>query len=333
VSDRTIAGVDQQVTQDHAAGPVARRIFWANLATQTGIVITGGLVRLTGSGLGCPSWPECSPGSYTPVREQPEGYHVYIEFGNRLLTFLVTVVAVAALIAAWRLVPRRRPLVLLASAGLLGVFGQAILGGITVLTDLHPATVAAHFLLSMVLIAAAVALVERSAEAGDAPAQSLVRPEVRWLGRALLVVAAVVLVLGTIVTGSGPHSGDADDPARFGFDPRTVSWLHADVVIVFVGLVLAMVLALRLTDAPARARRRSVELLAVTLAQALVGYTQYFTDLPELLVAVHLLGACLVWIATWRLLYALRVRGAGGGVAQDSAATTASANRAGAPSS
>ncbi|MET0741237.1 MAG: COX15/CtaA family protein [Candidatus Nanopelagicales bacterium] len=325
--------MDQEVASGNAAGPVARRIFWANLVTQTAIVITGGLVRLTGSGLGCPSWPECSPGSYTPVREQPEGYHVYIEFGNRLLTFLVTAVAVATFVVAWRMVPRRRPLILLASAGLLGVFGQAVLGGITVLTDLHPATVAAHLLLSMVLIAAAVALVERSAEPGDGPARTLVRPEVRWLGRALPVVAAVVLVLGTIVTGSGPHSGDADDPARFGLDPRTVSWLHADVVIVFVGLVLAMVLALRLTDAPARTRRRSLELLGVTLAQGLVGYTQYFTHLPELLVAVHLLGACLVWIATWRLLYALRVRDAGGDAAQGSAATTASANRAGAPAS
>ena len=289
-------------------GPVTRRIFLAGIVAQVGIVVTGGLVRLTGSGLGCPTWPECVPGSYTPVREQPEGYHVYIEYGNRLLTFVVTLAVVACILAAWRHRPRRRPLVLLAAGQALGVVGQAVLGGITVLTDLHPATVAAHFLLSMVLVALAVALYERGNESGDAPPRPLVRPELRWLGRALAGLAVAVLVLGTVVTGSGPHSGDADEPARFGLDPKTMSWLHADVVLVFLGVTVSLLLALRLTDAPRRAVARAAVLLGVSLAQGAVGYVQYFTGLPEAVVALHMLGATLVWIATLRLLFALRAR-------------------------
>ena len=292
------------------AGPVARRVFLAGIVAQVAIVVTGGLVRLTGSGLGCPTWPECAPGSYVPVAQQAEGFHAVIEFGNRLLTFVVGLVILAGIVAALRVRPFRRSLFVLACVQLLGVVGQAILGGITVLTDLHPATVASHFLLSGVLIAAATLLYERSGE-GDGPPQPLVRSEVRWLSRALLVATAAVVVVGTVVTGSGPHAGDLD-ARRFGLDPRTVSWLHADLVLLFLGLVVALIVALRLVDAPARARRRALTVLVVALAQGTVGYVQYFTGLPELVVALHLLGASLVIVIVVRLHLSLRIRPAEG---------------------
>jgi cytochrome c oxidase assembly protein subunit 15 len=283
-------------------------VFLANIVAQAGIVVTGGVVRLTGSGLGCPTWPQCAPGSYVPTAHQAQGYHKYIEFSNRTLTFVVLLTVAAAMIMAWRQVPRRRPLVLLAAAGVLGVVAQAVLGGITVLTGLNPYTVSAHFLLSMALIAAAVALYERGNEPGDGPATSLVRSEVVWLSRGVLVLAGLVLVLGTVVTGSGPHSGDAVTPARFGLDPRTMSWLHADVVLLFIGTTLTLLVALRLTDGPLAARRRVLVLIAVSLGQGFIGYLQYFTGLPEAIVAVHLLGATLVWISTLRIPFALRQR-------------------------
>ena len=292
----------------HPVGPWGRRVFLANIVAQAGIVVTGGVVRLTGSGLGCPTWPQCAPGSYVPTAHQAQGYHKYIEFSNRMLTIVLIVAVAAAMVVAWRQVPRRRPLVLLAAVGVLGVVAQAVLGGITVLTGLNPYTVAAHFLLSMVLIAAAVALYERGNEAGDGPATSLVRSEVTWLSRGVMALAGLVLVLGTVVTGSGPHSGDAVTPARFGLDPRTMSWLHADVVLLFIGITLTLLVALRLTEGPLAGRRRVVILLAVSLSQGAVGYLQYFTGLPEAIVGVHLLGATLVWISTLRIPFALRER-------------------------
>ena len=288
-----------------------RRLALASVAANCAIVVTGGLVRLTGSGLGCPTWPECVPGSYTPVVEQPQGYHKQVEFGNRLLTFVVGVVAIAVLVAVVRHLRRTdgpRRLAVLAAAPLLGVVAQAVLGGVTVLTGLSPATVAAHFLLSMVLVAASTVLL--LAVVAPQPALA-VRRELSWLVTALALVAAVVLVLGTVVTGSGPHSGDADTPARFGLDPRSASWLHADAVWLFVGLVAALLFALRLTDAPAVARRRGVRLLVVTLLQGVVGYVQYATDLPVLLVVLHMLGASLLVVAVTATV--LAVRGTPGG--------------------
>lgn len=284
---------------------VVRAVSLANLVCQVGIVVTGGLVRLTGSGLGCPTWPQCVPGSYTPVVTQAEGYHKDIEFGNRLLTFVLGVVAVATMVLVWRYVrsgnadrdggTAGRRLLVLGAVPLLGVVAQAVLGGVTVLTSLHPATVAAHFLLSMVLIAASAVLVLRLREPVAWPAAA--RSEIRWLTAGLVVTAALVQVLGTVVTGSGPHSGDADEPARLGLDPRAMSWLHADAVMVFIGLLVALVLVLRLVDAPSRAQRRALWLVAVTVLQALVGYVQYATDLPVAVVALHMLGASLLTVA------------------------------------
>lgn len=276
-----------------------RPALLVNLVLQIGIVVTGGLVRLTGSGLGCPTWPECVPGSYTPTVEQAEGYHKYIEFGNRTLTGVIGLGALAAFVVVALLVRRgaglrrARGLLLLAAVPFLGVLAQAVLGGVTVLTGLSPETVAAHFLLSMVLVAASTALYLVVL----APTAAVGRREVRWVARSVAVVAAVVLVLGTVVTGSGPHSGDADTPARFPFDPRLVSWLHADAVWLFVGLVAALVVALRLAGGGPVALRRAGWLVAVTLLQGVVGYVQYFTGLPVALVALHMLGASLLVVA------------------------------------
>ena len=295
-----------------------RGIFLANLIAQMAIVVTGGIVRLTGSGLGCPTWPECVEGSYTPTNRQEEAWHKYVEFGNRLLTFVLAALAIAAVIGAiaWLAKSRRQqrnprmPVVALAFLPFAGTVGQAVLGGITVLTGLNPWVVAAHFLVSMAIIAGCVLLVVRAGEPGDTPVSALVPNAIRWLGRILVIVTAAVVVLGTVVTGSGPHSGDADTEARFGLDPRTVSWLHADVVLLFLGLLIGMLVALHVTQGPRRARVFAGSLLAVSVAQGLVGYTQYFTGLPWVLVAIHMLGATIVWALSVFVLLSLRARGA-----------------------
>lgn len=289
--------------------PLTRRVLLLNVIAQIGIVVTGGLVRLTGSGLGCPTWPQCVPGSYTPVVEQAEGVHKFIEFGNRTLTGVVLATALAVLVIAVLAVRSGRPRALLGPAAvpLVLVVVQALLGGVTVLTGLHPVTVAAHFLVSMLLIAASVYALLRLNEP-DGPALPAVRREVRWLAWTVAAVAVVVLVLGTVVTGSGPHSGDADTPARLGFDPRAASWLHADAVMLFVGLVVGLVIVTRLADAGAGLRRATVWLLAVTLGQGVIGYVQYFTGLPEALVAAHMLGAALLVVAVTVVLTRLSRR-------------------------
>jgi heme a synthase len=297
--DRTSAAHEETVLE--------RRTYTALVWAQCVIVFTGGLVRLTGSGLGCPTWPECVSGSVTPTKHQAQGFHSEIEFANRMLTFALLVVVVGSVVVALRQHPRRRPLTWLAWGGVIGVFAQAVLGGITVRTHLNPLSVAAHFLLSMALIAVAVALQQRAQDAGDGPPRSTVRIELRRLAQFLIPVAALVLVLGTLVTGSGPHAGDADTH-RLSIDPRTIAWLHADTVMLFLGLVVATGLGLRLVDASWRAQRRLLVLLAVVLAQGVIGYVQYFTGVPGGLVAIHVAGACAVWVATLRVTYALRTR-------------------------
>jgi cytochrome c oxidase assembly protein subunit 15 len=279
-----------------ASGPWLRRILLANLVVQSGIVLTGGLVRLTGSGLGCTTWPECVPGSYTPVAHQAQGWHKHVEFGNRLLTSVLIVVGVATFVVVRRHLretgTRSPVLIWLAAAPMLGVAAQIVIGGITVLAGLHPAFVALHFLPSMALVSAAMALVLliRPAEPGRRPD----RPEIRLLVAAMSAAAVMVLVLGTVVTGSGPHSGDAQAPNRFGFDPRTVSWLHADAVWLFTGLVIALTIALRLVEAPVRARKSAVHLLGAIALQGGTGYLQYAIGLPIGVVALHLVGTAMI---------------------------------------
>ena len=295
--------------------PLIRRIYKANLVAQAAIVVTGAIVRITGSGLGCPTWPQCVEGSYTPTSRHVEGeWHKYIEFGNRLLTFALAALAIAAVVAAIvdarrrsrDGLPRRRSLTVLAMIPLAGTVIQAVLGGITVLTQLNPITVSAHFLVSMALIAACVFLVARSGEPVDSPTIWLVPSPVRLLGWLLIAVTSLVVLLGVIVTGSGPHSGDADVEARFSFDPRTVAWLHADTVLLMLGLLIGFAIAVRVTTSPKTLNRRVTVLLIIVLMQGFVGYLQYFTGLPEVLVSIHVLGAVLVWTAALFVLPAMR---------------------------
>ena len=271
-----------------------RFLYGVLLFLQAGLVLTGGAVRLTGSGLGCPTWPECTPGSYTPVPHQAEGQlQAWIEFGNRLLTFALIAVAIAVL--AHVLFKKRKDLRLLALGQVLGILGQGVLGGITVLTDLHPLPVAAHLLLSIILIGGATSLYDRRENA-----VTRIKPSEKITANLSLVhiwLTFIVIVLGTLVTGSGPHAGD-EQARRFGFDIRSVAIIHADAVIALLGLTLALYVAARANPLH---RRRILIFTAISLAQGAIGYIQYFTGIPEIIVAAHLLGATLVWIAAWRV--------------------------------
>ena len=274
------------------------RIFTLLVFLQASLIVTGGAVRLTGSGLGCPTWPQCTPGSYTPVPHQAEGQlHAWIEFGNRLLTFLLFFTALAALILTFKLTKdqiKNQKVRLLALLQLLGIFGQAILGGITVLTDLNPIPVAGHYLLSIALVAGALSL--RFHIIG------INLPEVKYpltaLIRLQLILTIAVLIIGTIVTGSGPHAGD-EKAKRFGFNPQIVSWFHADLVIALVAITGVVWILSRETKGILYARNKFF--ILVILIQGLIGYFQYFTGLPELTVGLHLLGSTIVWISAWTL--------------------------------
>jgi cytochrome c oxidase assembly protein subunit 15 len=263
------------------------------LFLQAALVVTGGAVRLTGSGLGCPTWPECTPGSYTPVPHQAEPQlNVWIEFGNRLLTFVLVIASAAVIIAVLK--SKRKDLRVLAVGQFLGIFGQGILGGITVLTDLNPIPVAGHLLLSIILIAGATSLYSRRYTPVVFVKPASLTSKISWLH---IVTSFVVIILGTIVTGSGPHAGDAQ-AKRFDFDIRTVAWLHADVVIFLLGVTFAFYVAQGTSDHS----KKAIKIFAIiALTQGGIGYVQYFTGIPEILVAAHLLGATLVWIAAWRI--------------------------------
>ena len=263
------------------------------LVFQTGIVLTGGVVRLTGSGLGCPTWPECTEGSYTPVEEQIEGFKAWIEFGNRLLTFALVLACAFAILAV--LIAKRKDLRLLALGQFAGIFGQAVLGGITVLTDLHPATVAAHFVLSIILIAGAQSLLTKAKT--EYEWKKLQKNTLHLLSRSHVFLTFLVIVVGTIVTGSGPHAGDVASP-RFDFDVRTVAWLHADLVIALLGISLAY---LNSSTTPSTTKRLLKYFFLISLLQGCIGYIQYFLGLPELVVALHMLGSTLVWISAWKV--------------------------------
>lgn len=249
---------------------------WASLAANILIVVTGGAVRLTGSGLGCPTWPRCTDESFTPHNAM--SLHSAIEFGNRMLTFALTAVAIYTLVVAWR--TARRDLRRLALAMALGIPAQAVIGGITVLTDLNPWIVSFHFLCSMAMITLAVLFLHRIRVLADAP-----WPRPAWFGWLLLGVTWVVLYLGTIVTGTGPHAGDADAP-RNGLDPALWSHLHAWGVYALIAVTVLVAW---------KARHRAVWwLVAAEVVQAVIGLVQYYNDLPEILVGLHMLGAALI---------------------------------------
>jgi cytochrome c oxidase assembly protein subunit 15 len=268
------------------------------------------LVRLTGSGLGCPTWPSCTDASLTPTREY--ALHGIIEFTNRQLTFVLSAVVLATLVVA--VLARRQ--VKLAALVAASIPAQAVLGGITVLTHLNPWTVAAHFLLSMLIIAVAFALWWRVRDdaddgtgrtgsvrpAGWGGVRSAVSSGLRTAAWSIVALTAAVLAVGTVVTGSGPHAGDKGATNRIAFDPASVSQLHADLVMLLIGVSLGFAVLAQAAGASYPLRRAGWLLLAVELAQGLVGFVQYFTHLPPVLVGFHLLGACLVWLAALTLL-------------------------------
>lgn len=270
-----------------------RLLAIASLTANIGIVVSGGAVRLTGSGLGCPTWPRCTEASFVPHGEL--GIHGVIEFGNRMLTIVLIAVAIATWLAALAQQPRRAALVGPATVLALGVPGQAVVGGLTVLTDLNPWIVSLHLMLSMLLIAVAVVLVRRTV----APPSAEFSPLLRALTTSVLGVAFFVLYVGTIVTGSGPHAGDRNSP-RNGLDPELLSHVHAAVVYLLAALTLVSFVVARRSRTSDEVRRAVGALLALEVAQGAIGFTQYYLDLPELLVGLHLLGAALLAAtATW----------------------------------
>jgi cytochrome c oxidase assembly protein subunit 15 len=283
------------------ASPIMlRRAALASLITNVGIVITGGAVRLTGSGLGCPTVPRCTDASYVPTAEM--GIHGVIEFSNRMLTFVVGLAAVVGIVCALLQKPRRARPVRLAVLVFLGVCAQAVLGAITVRTQLNPEVVGGHFIVSMGLLAAAYAF-WRSTVEGDGPVVVLPLRSLAWL---LTAASLAVLVAGTLVTGAGPHAGDAN-ARRNGLDFATITQLHADLVFLLVGLAVGTWFALRAVGARA-AMVRAGWLLGIIAAQGLVGFVQYLTNLPPLIVGAHMAGACAVWLGTLSVLYATRSR-------------------------
>ncbi|WP_275465184.1 COX15/CtaA family protein [Streptomyces noursei] len=289
--------------------PSARFVRRAALATVVMaviIVVTGGAVRLTESGLGCSTWPKCTPDSLTPTAAM--GINGLIEFGNRLLTYVLCAVIGLFIIAARARAPRRRALTRLGWAQFWIVMGNAVWGGIVVLTGLNPYLVAAHFLLTSALLTVAVLSWQRAKEGDEEPRDVVARP-VRQLSWLLVAATGALTVIGTVVTGTGPHAGDAHKVHRIPLNWQEVTQLHVDFVYVVVGLSVALWFALRAVKAPAAARRTALELLGCIALQGVIGYVQYFSGLPEIVVGLHMLGSTLVWIAVLRVALALRVRG------------------------
>jgi len=282
-----------------ASTPVSPRLLrsaYAALVTNVGIVITGGVVRITGSGLGCAEWPRCEPGSFVPTVGVLNDLHAAIEFGNRLLTFVVLAATLWFLWEVRRHGGMGRLVRGVAWALPLGVLVQAVIGGITVLTGLRWWTVSVHFLASMVLIALAVAAVHALRADPGEPASP------RGLQHAATAIAAVgfvVLVLGTFVTAAGPHGGDVNAP-RIGIDIRVLAIAHADGVWLLLGTIVATLLLARHLAQPRLTRALTV-LLVVSLAQGGVGYLQYWLGIPRELVSLHIVGALLVWLAVSRV--------------------------------
>ena len=255
------------------------------------IVVTGAAVRLTGSGLGCSNWPECSAGHLTSALQ----FHGLVEFGNRLVTVVLTVAVAAAFLGSVLRSPRRRDLVWLSGGLVVGVLAQAVLGGIVVYTKLNPYVVMVHFLATMLLLVDAVVLVHRSTrDYTPGSAHLLVpRPLIR-LYYGLLALLTLVIAAGTATTGAGPHAGDASGQQvakRIPVALRDMAELHSSLALLLVGVTVGVIVAVHMGDIPERVRRAARILLVVMVAQAAVGYTQYFTHLPALLVEAHVLGA------------------------------------------
>jgi cytochrome c oxidase assembly protein subunit 15 len=291
---------------------------WAAVITNGLISVTGATVRVTGSGLGCPSWPECHPGSLVPVsRSDLSAFHQFIEFGNRTLTSVVLIASLGTFLLIWLAKPRRRSLVLLAAVLPAGVVFQAIWGGITVLTGLAWWTVAPHMLVSLVLLFVSIAVLVRLSETDDPPVPVIPRP-LQLLTWATVAVLGALCVAGTLVTAAGPHGGDDATP-RLDLPVRVLAQVHADLMFAYLGLLVAMTVGYLAVRAPRRLMLRAGILIAVTVAQGLIGLVQYATGVPEVLVVAHVLGAVLLTGAAAAVALATRTRGPVAGVTRPAA--------------
>src|SRR5258707_2363941 len=321
-----------------------RRIALAGVVAPAGIIMPGAGVRLSQAGLGCPDWRRCTATSIVASGATGDPLiHRWVEFGNRLVTVAIFVIAVVVWVAAWRYRTdgrRRRDVVWLAAAQPAGIVAQAALGGIVVLTNLAPVWVSVHFAFSMALVAAAVALDVRWGE-GRGPARLPAAREIRLFAFGAVTVLGLVLAAGTVVTGTGPLAGGTLAKGklvpRFHLPLGGVTQLHADIGWLLAGLVIALVLGVRLARAPRQAVRLSWVLLALIGAQGVIGFAQYLSGLPAGLVWVHVSDAVLIWIVAIRLLFALRDRGvpalghalAADALAADAAVTHAAEGTAG----
>ena len=282
--------------------PVAyRRIALAALLALGFIVVTGGAVRLTGSGLGCSDWPSCEPDQLTA---QLEDTPAMIEFVNRTVTGLVSVAVIVAVLGSRFRRPARRDLTWWSVGLVAGVAGQVVLGGLTVLFELKPQFVMAHFLLSMVLVWNAVVLHHRAGEGIGEPTP-VVPDLTRWLARAAVALAGVVIVVGTVLTASGPHGGD-EAAKRLDLVIEDVARVHGTLALTLLAVAAALLWTVR--SGPRAVRSRALVLTIVIVAQAAIGYVQYLNDIPELLVGIHIAGAVTLWAAALETLLATRTR-------------------------
>ena len=288
-----------------------RLIAAAVVLTQGGIAVTGAIVRVTASGLGCPTWPQCFPGSFTPVpHAEVQGIHQAVEFGNRMITFLVVLTAALAVLAVTR-ARRRREVLLYAWLMPASTVMQAVIGGITVLTGLLWWTVAIHLLVSMAMVWLAVLLYVKIGQPDDGVPTARVPKPLRQLTIVTAVVLAAQLVSGTLVTAAGPHAGDKSIEApvpRLQIEIVTLVQLHATLLVVYLALLLGLGFALRRVGAERQIIRRLVVLLLLVAAQALVGRVQYAIGVPAALVAVHVAGAAACTAATSALWASMRER-------------------------
>jgi len=290
--------------------PSFRRFALAGIIANTVIMSTGAAVRLSSSGLGCPDWPQCSKADVVASHNAGQTLlNTWIEFGNRLLNFPLVAITALVFIVAWRAtrpgsaLAGRRDLLWLAAIQPLGVVAQAVIGGIVVLTRLNPALVSLHFLLSASLVGASVLLYARLS---DFPAAQVgrIRPELRVLSGLLVIITAVMLAAGTVVTGTGPLAGHADTP-RYHLPLEGVTQLHADIGWLMGGIVVALLLGLRVSAAGPRAVRMGWIVVIGLFVQGALGYIQYFNHLPAGLVWVHVTTAVMLWIAVLWLFFTL----------------------------
>jgi len=271
-----------------------RRITLLALLALAFIIVTGGAVRLTGSGLGCPDWPTCAKGHIVAERS----FHPMVEFVNRAITGIVSVAVILAVLGSVIRRPRRRDLILLSTGLVVGIVGQIVLGGETVKHDLAPPYVMGHFLLSLLLVWDATVLHHRAGEdeGQQGPRRPVVPSDLLAMARLIVVSAALAIFLGTVVTGAGPHAGDPT-AKRLDLDVADVARFHGISVMLLLAITVVTLWRLRRVGAPADAVRRGDVLLATLVAQAAIGYTQYFTGVPALLVGIHIAGATAVWVA------------------------------------